>query len=79
MLLVLLVLSQFEKLIMKIAGDSNAGFLDIESGLGYGFYILIVYSVVAGFLHYSLRVRRDNSSDTDLMKDDALIVEEEVP
>jgi hypothetical protein len=40
---------------------------------------LIVYSVVAGFLHYSLRVRRDNSSDTDLMKDDALIVEEEVP
>mmetsp|Transcript_346 Transcript_346/g.745 ORF Transcript_346/g.745 Transcript_346/m.745 type:complete len:594 (+) Transcript_346:121-1902(+) len=53
---------KFPNLIMKIAGEANAGFLDIESGLGPGFYILIVYSVVAGFLQFSLRVRYHNSS-----------------
>ncbi|KAL3802371.1 hypothetical protein HJC23_007196 [Cyclotella cryptica] len=46
---------KYDNLIMKIAGDSNSGFLDIESGLGPGFYILIAYSVAAGFLLYSLR------------------------
>ncbi|KAL7485877.1 hypothetical protein ACHAW6_011476 [Cyclotella cf. meneghiniana] len=46
---------KYDNLIMKIAGDSNSAFLDIESRLGPGFYILIAYSVAAGFLLYSLR------------------------
>lgn len=53
---------KFPNLITKIAGEANAGFLDIESGLGTGFYILIAYSVIAGFLQFSLRVRYPNSS-----------------
>ena len=48
---------QFPNLIMKIAGDTNAAFLDIDSELGTGFYLLIAYSVVAGFLQSSLRIR----------------------
>mmetsp|Transcript_21012 Transcript_21012/g.50674 ORF Transcript_21012/g.50674 Transcript_21012/m.50674 type:complete len:681 (+) Transcript_21012:41-2083(+) len=52
---------KFPNLIMKIAGDTNASFLDIDSKLGTGFYILIAYSVVAGFLQFSLRVRHDES------------------
>jgi len=48
---------KFPNLIMKIAGDSNAGFLDIDSGLGSGFYILIAYAVTTGFLQLSLRIR----------------------
>ena len=47
---------------MKIAGDTNAGFLDIDSGLGVGFYILIAYSIVAGFLQFSLRIRQNDES-----------------
>ncbi|KAL7467702.1 hypothetical protein ACHAXS_011451 [Conticribra weissflogii] len=48
---------KFPNLVMKIAGEANAGFLDIDSGLGPGFYVLIVYSVVAGFLQFTLQVR----------------------
>ena len=59
-----LSLIQFPNLIMKIAGDSNAGFLDVNSGLGSGFYILIAYSVIAGFLQFSLRVRNGNSGQS---------------
>merc|ERR1712087_900084 len=47
---------KFPNLIEKIAGDTNAGFLDIDSNLGAGFYVLIAYPVVAGFLQFSLRV-----------------------
>ena len=47
---------------MKIAGDKNAGFLNIDSNLGTGFYILIAYSVVAGFLQCSLRIRNSAKS-----------------
>ena len=47
---------------MKIAGDTNSSFLDIDSNLGIGFYILIAYSVVAGFLQFSLRIRNDDKS-----------------
>ena len=50
---------KFPQLIMKLAGETNAGFLDIKSGLGNGFYILIVYAVVAGFMQFSLIVRSD--------------------
>ena len=46
---------------MKIAGETNSTFLDIESNLGVGFYILIAYSVVAGFLQFSLRIRQDKN------------------
>lgn len=53
---------QFPNLVMKIAGDTNAGFLDIDSNLGTGFYILIAYSFVAGFLQFSLRIRHNNKS-----------------
>lgn len=53
---------KFPNLIMKIAGDTNSSFLDIDSNLGIGFYILIAYSVVAGFLQFSLRIRNDDKS-----------------
>jgi len=49
---------KFPNLIMKIA-EQNAGFLDINSELGTGFYILIVYSVVAGFMQCSLKIRQN--------------------
>ncbi len=51
---------------MKIAGDSNAGFLNVDSNLGVGFYILIAYSVVAGFLQCSLRIRNGGSAKASL-------------
>jgi hypothetical protein len=50
---------KFPQLVGKLAGDTNAGFLEVNSGLGSGFCILIAYSVVAGFLQYSLIVRYD--------------------
>eukprot|EP00985_Skeletonema_marinoi_P006241 scaffold2709_cov215-Skeletonema_marinoi.AAC.2 len=50
---------KFPQLVGKLAGDTNAGFLEVKSGLGIGFYILIAYSVVAGFLQWSLIVRYD--------------------
>ncbi len=50
---------KFTQLVGKLAGDTNAGFLEVNSGLGSGFYILIAYSVVAGFLQWSLLVRYD--------------------
>lgn len=59
---------------MKIAGETNSTFLDIESNLGVGFYILIAYSVVAGFLQFSLRIRQDKKENEDICsvgKDDA--------
>ena len=54
---------------MKIAGETNSTFLDIESNLGVGFYILIVYSVVAGFLQFSLRIRQDKKENEDICTD----------
>jgi hypothetical protein len=59
---------KFSKLIKKIAGSSNAIFLDITSGLGPGFYLLIAYSVAAGFLQRSLCITRPitkNKEETD--------------
>ena len=59
---------------MKIAGETNSTFLDIESNLGVGFYVLIAYSVVAGFLQFSLRIRQDKKENEDICsvgKDDA--------
>ena len=53
---------------MKIAGDTNAGFLDIDSTLGTGFYILIAYSVVAGFLQFSLRIRHNDKSSQSALQ-----------
>ncbi len=50
---------KFPQLVGKLAGSTNAGFLEIKSGLGSGFFILIAYSVVAGFLQWSLIVRYD--------------------
>lgn len=47
---------KFSELVTRIAGQTNALFLDITSGLGPGFYLLIAYSVVAGFLQFSLRI-----------------------
>jgi hypothetical protein len=41
---------------MRLAG-TNASFLDVDSNLGIGFYILTAYCVVAGFLQFSLRIR----------------------
>lgn len=50
---------KFPDLVMRLAGESNAGFLNIESELGAGFYVLIAYSVIAGFLQVCLRVHDD--------------------
>jgi hypothetical protein len=47
---------------MKLAGETNASFLDIDSSLGVGFYLLIAYSLLAGFLQFSLRLRYDVST-----------------
>lgn len=47
---------KFSELIATIAGEENEGFISVTSKLGTGFYILIAYSVVAGFLQYSIRV-----------------------
>ncbi len=51
--------SKFEEFIKSIAGDENTDLIDIKSGLGSGFYILIPYCFVASFLQMSLLVRRD--------------------
>jgi hypothetical protein len=70
--------AQFPNLIMKLAGETNASFLDIDSDLGKGFYILIAYSVVAGFLQFSLRIRHcDGSKQSSLIEEDAGEAEKE--
>ena len=46
--------SKFEEFITSIAGDENASLIDIKSGLGSGFYILIAYCVVAGALQFKM-------------------------
>eukprot|EP00984_Skeletonema_dohrnii_P020087 scaffold9706_cov79-Skeletonema_dohrnii-CCMP3373.AAC.7 len=51
--------SKFEEFIKSIAGDENSDLVDIKSGLGSGFYILIPYCFVGSFLQMSLLVRRD--------------------
>ncbi|KAL3930198.1 MAG: hypothetical protein SGBAC_011866 [Bacillariaceae sp.] len=51
---------KFAELVARLAGDSNAIFLDITSSLGAGFYLLIAYSVIAGFLQFTLRVIHHN-------------------
>lgn len=53
---------KFPNLVNKIAGESNSAFLNIDSNLGVGFYILIVYSVVAGFLQYTLKIQHEEVS-----------------
>ena len=53
---------KFPALVGKLAGETNSGFIDIKSSLGSGFYILIAYSVVAGFLQWSLIVRYDKET-----------------
>ena len=63
---------------MKLAGETNASFLDIDSDLGKGFYILIAYSVVAGFLQFSLRIRHcDGSKQSSSIEEDAGVAENE--
>jgi hypothetical protein len=59
---------------MKLAGETNASFLDIDSNLGIGFYILIVYSVVAGFLQFSLRIRICDGSKKVVVKNENAVV-----
>ena len=46
--------SKFEEFISSIAGDENVGFIDLKSGLGSGFFILIAYCVVAAFLQFKM-------------------------
>mmetsp|Transcript_35984 Transcript_35984/g.61382 ORF Transcript_35984/g.61382 Transcript_35984/m.61382 type:complete len:556 (-) Transcript_35984:93-1760(-) len=53
--------SKFEHFIKSVAGIENEGFLDIKSGLGNGFHILIAYAVVACFLQFSLGIRKGSS------------------
>mmetsp|Transcript_20880 Transcript_20880/g.29909 ORF Transcript_20880/g.29909 Transcript_20880/m.29909 type:complete len:621 (+) Transcript_20880:388-2250(+) len=55
--------SKFEEFIKSIAGDENTDLIDIKSGLGSGFYILIPYCFVASFLQMSLLVRRDVAAE----------------
>ena len=51
--------SKFEEFIKSVAGDENSDLINIKSGLGNGFYILIPYCFVASFLQMSLLVKRD--------------------
>merc|ERR1712232_27801 len=48
-----------EKLIKGLAGPSNEELVQVSSDFGPGFYILAVYSFVAGFLQFAVRVRND--------------------
>lgn len=48
---------KFPSLVTKIAGESNSGFISIDTSLGTGFYLLIAYCVIAGYLQYFLRTR----------------------
>eukprot|EP00980_Cylindrotheca_fusiformis_P023272 scaffold10310_cov81-Cylindrotheca_fusiformis.AAC.3 len=57
---------KFAQLVDRIAGETNKVFLDISSGLGPGFYLLIAYSVVAGFLQFTLRVSRTPSTTNNV-------------
>jgi len=63
---------KYSELVSKIAGDSMAGFFTIQTHLGPGFYLLIAYAVVAGFLQFSLRVRNDKYARVSLGNDDLL-------
>jgi hypothetical protein len=56
--------SKFEEFIKSIAGAENSDLIDIKSGLGVGFYILIPYCFVASFLQMSLLVRRDEPASS---------------
>ena len=47
---------KFHQFVYELAGEEGAQFIDVESYLGPGFYVLIVYSVVAGLLQYYLRI-----------------------
>eukprot|EP00986_Skeletonema_menzelii_P012534 scaffold6943_cov157-Skeletonema_menzelii.AAC.11 len=55
--------SKFEEFIKSIAGDENTDLIDIKSGLGSGFYVLIPYCFVGSFLQMSLLVRRDVAAE----------------
>ena len=68
---------KFPNLIMRIAGDSNAGFLDVDSDLGSGFFVLIAYSVVAGVMQASLRIRHDDKKAKPTTQKDNAGEEEE--
>jgi hypothetical protein len=64
---------KFPNLVTKIAGESNSGFISIDTSLGRGFYLLIAYSVIAGYLQYFLRTRylkaAQSSSEKDAKED----------
>ena len=51
--------SKFEDFIKSIAGDENADLIDIKSGLGSGFYILIPYCIVGSLLQMHLSQRHN--------------------
>jgi hypothetical protein len=51
--------SKFEEFIKSIAGVANTDLIEIKSGLGVGFFILIPYCFLASFLQMSLLVRVD--------------------
>ena len=55
---------KFPSLVNKIAGDSNSAFLEVDSGLGAGFFLLIAYSVVAGYLQFFLRLEDEPDKGT---------------
>jgi hypothetical protein len=50
--LILLVQYKFDEIIEALAGNEGSEFFGIYSHMGPGFYILIGYSVFAGFLQY---------------------------
>jgi hypothetical protein len=55
---------KFEHFIINIAAIENEDLLNIKSGLGNGFFILIPYSMVTCFLQYSLE--KGNGASTPL-------------
>lgn len=45
---------RFEKFVAFLAGRDNADFFQLTAELGVGFYLLIIYSILAGLLGYFL-------------------------
>lgn len=43
---------KFDAIVSRLAGDEGAQFFAVDSILGSGFYLLIVYSFCGGLLHY---------------------------
>ena len=56
---------KFEKFITSLAGEQGAQFIDVQSYLGPGFILLIIYSIAGGLLQFYLRIWWLEKEDDD--------------